>query len=191
MELPFNLAMVIEDMKEEEEEELGLNHFILACNYCVELTIWSSRPVTKFTEDFDFVAMNEKFKKDEVWGHLGNSSKSHTKDKEADAVEEYGSQDEDDAEISKIQTKSGGVVQPVYNKDDFFDTLSCNALDSDLQNGRPRFSEQMKLDTETFGDFSRHRGGRGRGRGPGRGRGGRFRGGYYGRGYGYVGRGRG
>nr|KJB50800.1 hypothetical protein B456_008G187400 [Gossypium raimondii] len=145
----------------------------------------SSRPVTKFTEDFDFVAMNEKFKKDEVWGHLGNSSKSHTKDKEADAVEEYGSQDEDDAEISKIQTK------PVYNKDDFFDTLSCNALDSDLQNGRPRFSEQMKLDTETFGDFSRHRGGRGRGRGPGRGRGGRFRGGYYGRGYGYVGRGRG
>ncbi|KAB1999903.1 hypothetical protein ES319_D12G193400v1 [Gossypium barbadense] len=143
----------------------------------------SSRPVTKFTEDFDFVAMNEKFKKDEVWGHLGNSSKSHTKDKEADAVEEYGSQDEDDAEISKIQTK------PVYNKDDFFDTLSCNALDSDLQNGRPRFSEQMKLDTETFGDFSRHRGGRGRGRG--RGRGGRFRGGYYGRGYGYVGRGRG
>ncbi|MBA0656643.1 hypothetical protein Goklo_008981, partial [Gossypium klotzschianum] len=145
----------------------------------------SSRPVTKFTEDFDFVAMNEKFKKDEVWGHLGNSSKSHTKDKEADAVEEYGSQDEDDAEISKIQTK------PVYNKDDFFDTLSCNALDNDLQNGRPRFSEQMKLDTETFGDFSRHRGGRGRGRGrgPGRGRGGRLRGGYYGRGYGYVGRG--
>ncbi|PPD96059.1 hypothetical protein GOBAR_DD06906 [Gossypium barbadense] len=115
----------------------------------------SSRPVTKFTEDFDFVAMNEKFKKDEVWGHLGNSSKSHTKDKEADAVDEYGSQDEDDAEIPKIQTKalyslyqSGGVGQPVYNKDDFFDTLSCNALDSDLQNGRPRFSEQMKLDTE-------------------------------------------
>ncbi|MBA0689267.1 hypothetical protein Goari_007002 [Gossypium aridum] len=110
----------------------------------------SSRPVTKFTEDFDFVAMNEKFKKDEVWGHLGNSSKSHTKDKEADAVEEYGSEDEDDAEISKIQTKSGGVVQPVYNKDDFFDTLSCNALDNDLQNGRPRFSEQMKLDTEVM-----------------------------------------
>ncbi|KHG22145.1 lsm14b-b: Protein LSM14 B-B [Gossypium arboreum] len=169
MELPFNLAMVIEDMKEEEEEE--------------EEEELGSRPVTKFTEDFDFVAMNEKFKKDEVWGHLGNSSKSHTKDKEADAVDEYGSQDEDDAEIPKIQTK------PVYNKDDFFDTLSCNALDNDSQNGRPRFSEQMKLDTETFGDFSRHRGGHGRG--TGRGHGGRYRGGYYGRGYGYVGRGRG
>lgn len=45
------------------------------------------------------------------------------------------------------------------------------------------------LRMQTFGDFSRYRGGRG-GRGPGRG--GRGRGGYYGRGgYGYNGRGRG
>ncbi|KAK8487016.1 hypothetical protein V6N13_042457 [Hibiscus sabdariffa] len=139
----------------------------------------SSRPVTKFTEDFDFEAMNEKFKKDEVWGHLGNSSKSHSKDKEGDASDEDVYQDEDEAEVSKIQ------VKPVYNKDDFFDTLSCNTRANDSQNGRPRFSEQMKLDTETFGEFSRHRGGRGRGRG------GRFRGGSYGRGYGYMGRGRG
>ncbi|CAK7326496.1 unnamed protein product [Dovyalis caffra] len=142
----------------------------------------SSRPVTKFTEDFDFMAMNEKFKKDEVWGHLGKNNKSHLKDREDGNVSgEDDSQDEDEDEPAK--------VEPVYNKDDFFDTISCNALDQS-QNGRTRFSEQMKLDTETFGDFSRYRGGRG-GRGPPRG--GRSRGSYYGRGYGYgyVGRGRG
>ncbi|XAR65374.1 hypothetical protein NMG60_11009474 [Bertholletia excelsa] len=144
----------------------------------------TSRPVTKFTEDFDFMAMNEKFKKDEVWGHLGKSNKPSPKDKDEDrngSDEDY-LHDEDNAELAKFE------VKPVYNKDDFFDTLSCNALDRDSYGGRTRFSEQMKIDTETFGDFSRYRGGRG-GRGPGRG--GRFRGTYYGRGYGYVGRGRG
>ncbi|KAJ6902930.1 hypothetical protein NC651_020422 [Populus alba x Populus x berolinensis] len=143
----------------------------------------SSRPVTKFNEDFDFMAMNEKFKKDEVWGHLGKNNKSHSKDREdGNATGEDDSQDEDENELAKIE--------PVYNKDDFFDTISCNTLGNDSQNGRTRFSEQMKLDTETFGDFTRYRGGRG-GRGPPRG--GRSRGSYYGRGYGYgyVGRGRG
>ncbi|KAF8399183.1 hypothetical protein HHK36_015048 [Tetracentron sinense] len=140
-----------------------------------------SRPVTKFTEDFDFMAMNEKFKKDEVWGHLGKSDKLRDKEEDAEEGDEYDSQ-EDEAGSSK----SG--MKPVYVKDDFFDSLSCNALDRGSRNGRTNFSEQMKLDTETFGDFSRHRGGRG-GRGPGRG--GRSWGPYYGRGYGYVGRGRG
>ncbi|KAI3467151.1 hypothetical protein Pfo_023814 [Paulownia fortunei] len=147
-----------------------------------------SRPVTKFTEDFDFTAMNEKFKKDEVWGHLGKSNRSQSKDKEGNGSgsDEDDLQEEDDAELPNIEAK------PVYNKDDFFDSLSSNALYNDPNHGRTRYSEQMKLDTETFGDFSRYRGGRG-GRGPGRG-GGRFRGSYYGRGYGgygYVGRGRG
>ncbi|XP_057482457.1 protein decapping 5-like [Actinidia eriantha] len=143
---------------------------------------WSSRPVTRFAEDFDFMAMNEKFNKDEVWGHLGKSSKSHLNGKEGDenGSDEDDSQDEDDAESPKTE------IKPVYNKDDFFDSLSCNSLDHNSNNGRTRFSEQMKLDTETFGEYSRYRGGRG-GRWPGRG--GRFRGSYHGRGY--VGRGRG
>uniref|UniRef100_A0A5B6YLY6 Putative Decapping 5 n=1 Tax=Davidia involucrata TaxID=16924 RepID=A0A5B6YLY6_DAVIN len=149
----------------------------------------NSGPVTKFTEDFDFMAMNEKFKKDEVWGHLGKSNKSQSKDKEGDGKgsDEDDSQDEDDAELSEFEMKA------VYNKDDFFDSLSSNALGHESNNGRTRFSEQMKIDTETFGEFSRYRGGRG-GRGPRGGyRGGRgsYYGRGYGRGYGYVGRGRG
>ncbi|KAL7149293.1 hypothetical protein ABFS83_05G029600 [Erythranthe nasuta] len=148
-----------------------------------------SRPMTKFTEDFDFTAMNEKFKKDEVWGHLGKSNKSQSKEGNASGSDEDDYQDEDEADLQK----------PVYNKDDFFDSLSSHALDNDPNHGRTRYSEQMKLDTETFGDFSRYRGGRG-GRGPGRG-GPRFHGSYHGRGgyggggygggYGYGGRGRG
>lgn len=141
-----------------------------------------SRPLTRFTEDFDFTAMNEKFNKDEVWGHLGKS-KGHSKDKdiEGDVSDEDNYYDEEDSELPNMEGK------PVYNKDDFFDSLSCNALDHGSNSGRPKFSEQMKIDTETFGEFSRHRGGRG---GRGLGRGGRSRG-YYGRGYNYNGRGRG
>ncbi|XP_073035717.1 protein decapping 5-like [Primulina eburnea] len=153
----------------------------------------SSRPVTKFTEDFDFMAMNEKFEKDKVWGNLGKSNKSQSKGKEGNIGDSYDDdlQEEDDTELPKIEAK------PIYNKDDFFDTLSCDTLGNDPNRARTRYSEQMRLDTETFGEFSRHQGGR-RGRGPGRGggSGGRFRGSYHGRGYGgyaysNMGRGRG
>ncbi|KAF9626071.1 hypothetical protein IFM89_030739 [Coptis chinensis] len=136
-----------------------------------------SRPVTTFTEEFDFTAMNEKFKKDEVWGDLGKANK------ESDSKQ-------DDGDVSYNSDNLGSVKleKPVYVKDDFFDSISCTALENGRWNGRTKFSELRKLDSETFGDFPRHRGGRG-GRWPGRG--GRQQGSYYGRGYGYVGRGRG
>ncbi|XP_039035872.1 protein decapping 5-like [Hibiscus syriacus] len=134
-----------------------------------------ARSATKFTEEFDFTAMNEKFNKDEVWGHLGKSSRAQ---EDADDL-----QNEDSVESSKVE------VKPVYVKDDFFDSLSCDSLGGGSRGGRSRFSEQMRRDTEAFGDFPRHRGGRG-GRGPFHG--GRARGSYYGRGgYGYGGKGKG
>ncbi|KAG6692766.1 hypothetical protein I3842_10G131300 [Carya illinoinensis] len=83
----------------------------------------SSRQGKKFFEDFDFIAMNEKFKKDGVWGHLRKSSKSHSMDKEGD--EKFG--DEDDTQEDDDQLPKFGV-KPVYNKDDFFDSLSCNSI---------------------------------------------------------------
>ncbi|KAH7554413.1 hypothetical protein JRO89_XS12G0197400 [Xanthoceras sorbifolium] len=95
-----------------------------------------SRSATRFTEDFDFIAMNEKFNKDEVWGHLG---KSGTGQEDGDDL-----QDEDNIGSSKHESKA------VYVKDDFFDSLSCDALDGGSRNGRTRFSEQVRRDTEVF-----------------------------------------
>ncbi|KAG1346926.1 putative protein decapping 5 [Cocos nucifera] len=146
-------------------------------------------PVTKFNEDFDLTAMNEKFKKDEVWGHLGKN-KGQLKDREGEDEADDPLED-NDPECIKLEIKlltNISFLKPVYHKDDFFDSLSSNSLDHDTRNGRPKFSEQLKIDTETFGDFPRHRPSRGGGRGH---RGGRTRGSYYGRGYGYAGRGRG
>ncbi|XP_042379581.1 protein decapping 5-like [Zingiber officinale] len=138
------------------------------------------RHVTKFTEDFDFMAMNEKFNKDEVWGHLGKN-KAHLKDNDGMFQEDetYDTLEEDTLKLAS---------KPMYVKDDFFDTLSSNTLDRGTHGGRTRFSEQLKIDAETFGDFARHRPSRGGGRGF---RGGGRRGSYYGGGYGYNNRGRG
>ncbi|ONK55948.1 uncharacterized protein A4U43_C10F2590 [Asparagus officinalis] len=151
----------------------------------------SEHEVPKFTEEFDFLAMNEKFNKDEVWGSLGKEKH----------IGSGGDGAEHDA-LHHDVIYGGGYVQdpprpgskPVYNKDDFFDTLSCNSLNRGGWSGRSRFSERMKLDTETFGEFE-HRPPMGQGPhgnyGPPHG--GYYRGSYNrGRGYGYYGgRGRG
>ncbi|CAL4964736.1 unnamed protein product [Urochloa decumbens] len=140
-----------------------------------------SQSVTAFTEEFDFTAMNEKFNKDEVWGHLGKKSQSRDKDGEMG-----GDVFDEDLEVEETENPEL-AVKPVYVKDDFFDSLSSGTFGRGGPNGRGRFSERRRVDTETFGEFPRHRqpyrgGARGyRG-------GGRSRGGYYGgRGYGNMG----
>ncbi|KAK8574955.1 hypothetical protein V6N12_062632 [Hibiscus sabdariffa] len=76
----------------------------------------------------------EKFNEDEVWRHLGKSSRA----------QEYADdlQNEDSVESSEVD------VKPVYVKDDFFDSLSYDSLGGGSRNGRTRFSEQMTRDTE-------------------------------------------
>ncbi|CAM6047474.1 unnamed protein product [Sphagnum compactum] len=122
-----------------------------------------THPTQHFTEDFDFTAMNEKFNKDEVWGELGGKG-----EKGGDEEDEYADGNLDD-----------DTSDAMYVKDDFFDSLSCDALDREEgRSERTRFSDQRKIDTETFGNFPLwSHGGRG-GRGGGR-RGG-YRGGMYG-----------
>ncbi|KAI6683344.1 hypothetical protein NL676_029257 [Syzygium grande] len=96
----------------------------------------------KYAKDFDFVAMNKKFNKDEVWGELGKQNEAHLKtiadgcDLPAEDAEHV------DAAI-KLDNKPG------YVKDDFFDSLATSSPGP----RKPKISEQRKLDMETFGYF--------------------------------------
>ncbi|KAL6549766.1 hypothetical protein OROMI_020254 [Orobanche minor] len=97
----------------------------------------------QFTEEFDFQAMNEKFKKDEVWGYLGKVNQRE----KTEGIQENGTStlelgDDNPEMISKSDPK------PAYNKDDFFDTISCNSIGLGARNGQNQFSERMKLDSQ-------------------------------------------
>ncbi|XP_059663077.1 protein decapping 5-like [Cornus florida] len=144
----------------------------------------SQYSMPQFTEEFDFEAMNEKFKKDEVWGYLGNAKQQ---DEKVGMVENEAGQNLGDevvhGSVQKFDSRSA------YNKDEFFDTISCNSLARGGRNGQIRFVERMKMDTETFGNFQQRPhlsyGGQRAGRGED------YRGSYSrGRGYNYGGRGR-
>ncbi|XP_009611712.1 protein decapping 5-like isoform X1 [Nicotiana tomentosiformis] len=116
----------------------------------------NSRFKTRFKEDFDFEAMNEKFNKEEVWDLLGKNNKAESDDG-----------NEDDKEMDGVKGEAREVhvrddSKPVYCKDDFFDSLSCDALDHD--SGKVKLSEQRKKDAETFGEIPKPQ--RSHGQGP-------------------------
>ncbi|KAF5956123.1 hypothetical protein HYC85_008979 [Camellia sinensis] len=140
------------------------------------------RQLSKFTEDFDFDAMNAKFNKEEIWGHLRKSNKNRMEDEEGDENDNSAN----DAEEEDEDGLPNCDVKNVYVKDDFFDSLSCLTLDGGSGRGRGRgrdkFSKQKKIDIETFGEVPRHQRGR-----PGWV--GQSRGSHRGRRYHYVGRG--
>ncbi|XP_047306671.1 protein decapping 5-like [Impatiens glandulifera] len=114
-----------------------------------------------FTEEFDFEAMNEKFKKEEIWGYLG-STRQREKTLSVSSPQNLGNEGLYGSELLKIDSK------PAYNKEEFFDTLSkasynkheCfNTLSGNThmrgpRNGPPRFSNRMKMDNETFSNFN-------------------------------------
>ncbi|CAL5442150.1 unnamed protein product [Camellia sinensis] len=141
---------------------------------------------TKFTEDFDFEAMNEKFNKEKIWGHLGKKNKTTLEDDE-------GEENNNDANVAEEEDEDGlikFVMKSFYVKDNFFDSLSCNSPNHELGRGRANLSEQRRIDIETFGEIPRHQHGHSSQGGPGWG--GQSQGGSYrGRGHGYVGKGRG
>ncbi|KAE8713751.1 Detected protein of unknown function [Hibiscus syriacus] len=81
----------------------------------------------QFTEEFDFEATYEKFKKDELWGYLG-------KEKQKDDVSSQSFVDKQALGIlSKYDPK------PAYMKDEFYDTISCNSQSRGSRNGQSFF----------------------------------------------------
>lgn len=74
-------------------------------------------------------------------------------------------------DLSGKNIKSG---EEVYKKDDFFDSLSCEALEKQTGGGRTRYERRRQPNSATFGYDGR--GGRAGGRG---GRGGRGSGNHY------------
>lgn len=71
---------------------------------------------TQFTEEFDFEAMNEKFKKDEMWGYLG---KAKQRDKTEGA--------KDNATDQSLEDKEAPGLVPNFDPNVGIGTFSCTS----------------------------------------------------------------
>lgn len=84
--------------------------------------------------------MNEKFKKDQVWGELGGKEGGGGVDQ--GKVEPEG---DEQAQLGAVDKKG----QPKYSKVDFFDTISCDALERERETAERRTQyQQRRIDTE-------------------------------------------
>lgn len=57
--------------------------------------------------------------------------------------------------ISGELEKEFPKISPSYNKDSFYDNISCDTLDREDSKEKKSYYEQRKLDSETFGDIGR------------------------------------
>ncbi|GAV84244.1 LOW QUALITY PROTEIN: FDF domain-containing protein, partial [Cephalotus follicularis] len=90
----------------------------------------------KFTEEFDFIAMNEMLEKDEAWGYLGKAKQRDVTEGEEDiSTDQSLGNKGGDGQLTNINTK------PAYKKDEFFDTITCNSLSRGSRNGHHCFYE--------------------------------------------------
>ncbi|KAH0450777.1 hypothetical protein IEQ34_021469 [Dendrobium chrysotoxum] len=99
-----------------------------------------SEPVTSFSEDFDFDAMNEKFNKAEVWGRLGKGEALVESDDRGQS-----------SNVNVIQEEEKSLnleIQPAYSKDDFFDTLFSYTFKRRRPSGRTSVPEQLNVNFE-------------------------------------------
>ncbi|GMI63863.1 decapping 5-like [Hibiscus trionum] len=110
---------------------------------------------TQFTEEFDFEAMNKKFKKDELWGYLGNAKQ---KDEAECMKDDVSGHKQALGILSKFDPKAA------YMKDEFYDTISCNSQSPGSRNVQNHFSERLSVENErshvNHGPFSGYGGGR-------------------------------
>ncbi|GAV74179.1 LOW QUALITY PROTEIN: FDF domain-containing protein, partial [Cephalotus follicularis] len=89
----------------------------------------------KFTEEFDFMAMNEMFEKDEVWGYLGMAKQRDATEGEEDISTDQSLGNKGGDGLTNLNTK------PAYKKDEFFDAIPCNSVSRGSRNGQHYFSE--------------------------------------------------
>ncbi|XP_039255885.2 protein LSM14 homolog B-like [Styela clava] len=141
------------------------------------------KDVLSFQGDFDFETSNAQFNKEDIAKELMDKlkitgKKEPEKPKPEDAVDKVDS-GIDSAHTNETAEESDDSDNPIYydKTKSFFDNITCET--NNPRGERISWSEERKLNTETFGTTWRGRGrGYRGGRGGYRGRGGGYRGGY-------------